>query len=238
MQNLNDVVTMATPKAQNLRDYTVIAIIKIFRLAYFSLFLLHFLLFHFLLSLGLIINSLSVIFFSGGILLTYLSSLIYYTLSTFHREDIADQQKLEFIGTLVLIYIAIIPSMALQFHTQPSIQLRYLFAFIFIAIRNLVDFLVLDLDALVVYTRFLYHCVLLGVLALVLTIYALTKTFHSLSPLALKFTQLARSNSLSATFYLLRLLERIGIVNIQRPSLYIIYLILVYSMVIYSRGVL
>ena len=229
---------MATPEAQNIRDYAVIAIIKIFGLAYFSLFLLHFLLFHFPSSPGLIINSLSVIFFSGGVLLACLSSFIYRTLSAFHGEDAADWQKLEFAGTLVLIYTATIPSVVLQFRTQPSVQLGYLFAFTLVAVGNLVDFLVLDSDASVVRARFPYHCVSLGVLALVPTIHALTETFHNPSPLALDFAWLAGSNSLGATFYLLRPLERIGVVNTWRPSLYVMHLILVYSTVTYSRGVL
>ena len=49
------------------------------------------------------------------------------------------------------------------------------------------DFLILDLDVLVVCARFLYYYILLGVLALVLTIYALTKIFYSLLSLTLEF---------------------------------------------------
>lgn len=45
-------------------------------------------------------------------------------------------------------------------------------------------------------------------------------------------------NSLGATFYLFRPLERIGVVNGWRPSLYVMHLVLAYNAVTYSRAVL
>jgi hypothetical protein len=45
-------------------------------------------------------------------------------------------------------------------------------------------------------------------------------------------------NSLGATFYLFRPLERIGVVNGWRPSLYVMHLVLAYNAVTYSSTVL
>lgn len=222
----------------NLRDCATVAIINIFGLSYFSFFAVQFLLYHFPSSPEAIVNALSVIFFSGGIILSCLSSLIYCTISAFNGEDAADWQKLEFGATLVLIYTATVPSVVLQFSVQPSLQLGYLFAFTIVAVGNLVDFLVMDSDASAFRMRFPYHCGSLGFLALVPTIYALTGTFQNPLPLAVQFARFAGSNALGAALYLLRPLERTGVVNRWQPSLYVMHLVLVYSSIVYSREVL
>lgn len=56
--------------------------------------------------------------------------------------------------------------------------------------------------------------------------------------LAVHFGRVAIWNSLGAVFYLLRPLERMGVVNGWRPSLYVMHLVLVYSAVTYSRVIL
>lgn len=229
---------MADTKTENLRDCAIISIICIFALSYFYLFTLQFLLYRFPPSADEIIGSLSVLFFSGGVILACLSSLIYRIISAFQGDAAADWQKLEFVGKLILIFSVTIPSVVLQFSKQPTIQLGYLSAFTIVTIGNVVDFLVLDSSATVFRTRFPYHCVSLGLLALVPTIHALTGTYHNASPLAIQFSRLAVSNALGGAFYLAQPLERLGVANGWQPSLYVMNLICVLSCVIYSREVL
>lgn len=172
-----------------------------------------------------------------------LSSLVFRILSAFQGEEASDWQKLEFGGILFLIYTATVPAVILQFSTQPPVQLGYLFSFTLIAVENIMDFLVLDLDtvnsnASVIRARFPYHSVSLGLFALVPTIHALTETFHNPPQPSIDFLWFAGTNTLGAIFYLLRPLERMGAFNTWSPGLYIMHLVLIYSSIVYSRDVL
>jgi predicted membrane channel-forming protein YqfA (hemolysin III family) len=229
---------MPNYELQSLRDSAVITIIDIFGLTYFSLFVLQFLLFHFPSSPDAIINSLSVISFSGGGLLWYLSSLIYRTISAFQGDGAAHWQKLEFGGALILIWASTVPAVVLQFTTQPSIQLGYLFAFTLVAVGNLVDFLVCDPTISTARMRFPYHCISLGLLSLVPTIHALTGSLPSPPPLAIQLGHFAFCTTIGAAIYRIQPLEAIGVFGSWRSSLYVMHLVLAYSAVSYSRVVL
>ncbi|CAG7915515.1 hypothetical protein DTO013E5_10136 [Penicillium roqueforti] len=229
---------MADLGTQNMRDGAIIATISIFGISYFSLFGLQFLLFHFPSSPAMILNSLSLIFFSGGAILWYLFSLVYRAIAAFNDKDTTDWQILEFGGALVLIYAATIPSVVLLFPTLPSVQLGYLFSFTLVAVGNLVDFLAWDLSSSVARLRFPYHCTSLCLFSLVPIIHALTGTLSSISPLAVQFGQCAMFNALGATLYLLRPLERLCVFGGWRLELYVMHSILAYSVVIYSQAVL
>lgn len=229
---------MSNSKVQTLRDSAVITIIDIFGLIYFSLFGLQFLLFHFPSSPDAIIDSLSVIFFSGGGILWYSSSLIYRTVSAFQGDGAANWQKLEFGGALILIWASTIPALVLLFPAQPAIQLGYLFAFTLVAVGNLVDFLVWDSTISTAQMRFPYHCVSLGLLSLVPIIHALTGTLPSPPLLAVQIVHFAICNTLGAAIYLIHPLETIGVFGSWRPSLYVMHLALAYTAVGYSRVVL
>ncbi|KAJ5593574.1 Hly-III-related protein [Penicillium hordei] len=229
---------MTNSEVHRLRDSAVIAIIDIFGLTYFSLFILQFLLFHFPSSPDAIINSLSVISFSGGWIIWYLSSLLYRTIFAFQGEDAANLQKFEFGGALILIWASTIPAVVLLFPTQPSIQLGYLFAFTMVAVGNLVDFLACDPAITTARMRFPYHCVSLGLLSLVPTIHALTEALPSPPVLAVQIGQFVICNTLGAAFYMVQPLETIGVFGSWRSSLYVLHLVLAYTAVRYSRAVL
>lgn len=102
-QPINNLSAIVKAKAQTLRDCTILAIISIFSLSYFYLFMIYFLLFHFLLSPEKILDLLSVLVYYTGVILWYLSSLVYRILYAFYGSNIAEWQKLELKGVLVLI---------------------------------------------------------------------------------------------------------------------------------------
>jgi predicted membrane channel-forming protein YqfA (hemolysin III family) len=226
---------MADPKAQSLHDFAILTIINVFGLFYFYLFVIHFLLFHFPSTPGGILDSLSVLAFCAGVIVWCLSSLFYRFLDAFGGNDAAEWQKLEFGATLALIWAATLPSVVVLFRAEPCLQLGYLAAFTVVAVGILVDFVVSDPSVYAVQYWFPYSCVSLGLLSLIPSIYALTGTFQSPPALAVHFGRIAIGNSLGAAFYLLRPLERIGVVNGWRPSLYMMHLVLVYNAVTYSR---
>ncbi|KAJ5531433.1 Hly-III-related protein [Penicillium freii] len=235
---INNPSAMVEAKAQTLHDCAILAIISIFGLSYFYLFMIHFLLFHFPSSPGEILDSLSVLVYCAGVILWCLSSLVYRILYASHGSDAAEWQKLELGGILVLIWTTTIPSVVLLFRAQPSLQLGYLAAFTVVAVGTLVDFLVWDPRICAARYRFPYSCISLGLLSLIPTIHTLTGTFQTPPLLAVHFGRVAIWNSLGAVFYLLRPLERMGVVNGWRPSLYVMHLVLAYSAVTYSRVIL
>ncbi|KAJ6083111.1 hypothetical protein N7467_007246 [Penicillium canescens] len=210
---------MADLKTQFLHDFAILAIIKVFWLVYFYLFVIHFLLFHFL--------STPEVFWTP--------CLFYRFLDAFGGNDAAEWQKLEFGATLVLTWAATLPSVVVLFRTEPCLQLGYLAAFTVVAVGILVDFVVSDPSVCAVQCRFPYSCVSLGLLSLILTIYALTGTLQSQPILAVHFGRIAIGNPFGAALYLLRPLERIGVLNGWRPSLYVMHLVLTYNAVTYSR---
>lgn len=222
----------------NLRDCAILATINIFGLAYFSLFSLQFLTFYFPSSPGAIINALSLIFFSAGVILWCSSSLIYRGITAFQSVEAPGWRKVESGGLLLLIWASTIPAVVLLFENQPWVQLGYSSAYTLVAVGNLVEFLFSDSHAPAIQIRFPYHCVSQGLLSLVPVIHALTEKPHVPSSLAIQFGQMAMYNTLSGAFYLLRPLERLGMVHHWRPSLYVMHLVLAYNMVNYSRVVL
>ena len=137
---------MSTIETQNLRDCAILSIISIFGLSYFSVFAVQHLLFHFPSTPDGIINALSVIFFSAGVITWYLSTLSWRVISLFHGSHAACWQKLELGGVLSLIWTTTLPAVILLFPTQPSLQLGYLAAFTVIAVGNLVDFLAYNIS--------------------------------------------------------------------------------------------
>lgn len=230
---------MSTIETQNLRDCAILSIISIFGLSYFSVFAVHSIFFFtFPSTPGGIINALSVIFFSAGVITWYLSTLSWRVISVFQGSHAACWQKLELGGVLFLIWTTTLPAVILLFPTQPSLQLGYLAAFTVITVGNVVDFLVCDTSISVAEARFPYHCASLGLLSLVPAIHSLTENAHNTSALAIEFRHMALRNSLAAGFYLLHPLERTHVLCGWRPSLYVMHLVLAYSLVSYSRVVL
>ncbi|KAJ6057009.1 uncharacterized protein N7446_007908 [Penicillium canescens] len=205
---------MADSRAQVLRDFAILTIINVFGLFYFYLSVIHFLVFHFPSSPGGILDSLSVLAFCAGVILVW----SYFSL------DLGDHDSF---GNFA-------------FRTKPYFQLGYLSVFTVVAVGILVDFVNWEPSICAARYRFPYSCVSLGLLSLTLipTIHALAGTFQSPPASAVHFGRIAIWNPFGAVFYLLRPLERFGVVTGWRPSLYVVQLVLAYSAVTYSRIIL
>jgi predicted membrane channel-forming protein YqfA (hemolysin III family) len=229
---------MADFNVHNLRDCAILATINIFGLSYFSLFSLQILTVYFPSFPGAITTTLSVIFLSAGVILWCSSSLIYRAITAFQDSEAPEWGKIESGALLLLIWASTIPAIVLLFESQPWIQLSYVSVYTLIAIGNIVDFLVSDSHASAIQIRFPYYCVFLGLLSVVPAIHAFAEKPHDPSPLAIAFGRMVIYNALGGAFFLFQPLERIGITDRWRPSLYIMHLVLVYNMVSYSRVVL
>jgi uncharacterized membrane protein HdeD (DUF308 family) len=86
--------------------------------------------------------------------------------------------------------------------------------------------------------RFFLQFTSVGLLALVPTIHALAEPLYAPSLLAAIFGRLLLINLFGCAFYISRPLERLGLVRFWQPSLHGIYLIVIYSLVEYSKVVI
>lgn len=225
---------MPDASSENLRDCAIITLIGIFGISYFSLFAVQYLIFHFPPTPADIVKTLSVLFFAIGVIGWYLLSLSYRVIASIHEDQAACWQKLEFGGILLLIWTATLPTVVLLFPTQPFLQLGYLATFSLVFVGSLADLFMYDPSIAMIRVRFPYYCTSLGILALVPMIYSFTEMPHAASELAIAFGRMAMMNTVGAAFYLLRPLERTGLVSGWQPSLYVIYFVLAYSAFGYS----
>ncbi|CAG8891841.1 unnamed protein product [Penicillium egyptiacum] len=156
---------MADPKAQSLHDFAILSIINVFGLLYFYPFPFDHLL--------------------------VLIQPFYRFLDALRGNDAAEWQKLEFGAILVLIWATTLPSVIVLFRTEPCLQLGYTSAFTVVAVGILVDFVICDPSSYAAQYRFPYSCVSLGLLSLIPTIYALTRTFQNAPSLAIHLGRMA-----------------------------------------------
>ncbi|KAJ5640338.1 Hly-III-related protein [Penicillium longicatenatum] len=126
----------------------------------------------------------------------------------------------------------------LQFPSQSSIQIGYICALVLAAVGYMVDFVDEDYSASLARERFPYQCALLILLSLVPTINTITNTVFTPTPLALQFCRFIACSTLGGVNYLLRPLERLGVIVGWKPSLYAMHLVLAYSAVVYSKSML
>jgi predicted membrane channel-forming protein YqfA (hemolysin III family) len=229
---------MDNQQTERLRDCAVITIIHIFTSSYFLLFMLHLLLFHFPSTPEAILNSVAVLLFCAGVLYWCISSIIYRIITAAAQGNTMGWQKLEFIGTLVLIGATAVPFVVLQFGTEPSTRLSYLSSLVLVTVGFLVDLFTVEPNEAVVRERFPYHCASLGLLMLVPAIHALSRHQFDYTPLVLQFGKVVIYNALAGILFLVKPLERTRMITGWRPSLYAMHLVLVYSAVTYSMVVL
>lgn len=230
---------MAGQLTEKLRDCAVIAIIHLFGASYFILFTMHYFVFHFPASPGAIFDSLAILSFCVGILFWCISILFYRTISAAAPHCKATSwQNFEFIATFILICTTTVPYVVLQFPSQHPIQLGYLSVLALTTVGFSVDLLAVDPGDPVASERFPYHCVSLGSLMLVPAIHAFSEKAFFLSPLTINFTRVILFNSLFALCFLLRPLERMGLITGWKPSLYAMHLGIVCSAVAWSREIL
>lgn len=229
---------MEGPNILTLRDCTVIAILDIFGITYFSLFTLQCLLLHFPLSNTGISDSLVTLLFGSGVVSWCFLSLAYRILLVLSSTDACDWEKLEFGGILLLIYTTTISYVALQFSTRPLVQLGYICTISLLFVGHLVEVLVQPSGTPVTSLKFQYHCTSFGLLALVPIIHSLAEPLGQPMPLTLEIARVAVYNSLRAMQYFVRPLKRMGLFQGWQPSLYIIYLVLIYSAVMLSPNII
>lgn len=229
---------MEGPNILTLRDCTVIAILDIFGITYFSLFTLQCLLLHFPLSNTGISDSLVTLLFGSGVVSWCFLSLAYRILLVLGSTDACDWEKLEFGGILLLIYTTTISYVALQFSTRPLVQLGYICAISLLFVGHLVEVLVQPSGTPVTSLKFQYHCTSFGLLALVPIIHSLAEPLGQPMPLTLEIARVAVYNGLGAMQYFVRPLERMGLFQGWQPSLYIMYLVLIYSAVMLSPNII
>jgi predicted membrane channel-forming protein YqfA (hemolysin III family) len=226
---------MYSSEIQPLRDCALLAITSSFGIAYFTLFMLQFLILH--LSSSPIINTLTVVLFGVGIMLWCFSALCYRFLCVFQGESAAEWQRLELGSFLLLIWTTSLPTTVFLFPPQSTIQMAYISAFTTIATCNMLDFLCCESSIKTMRNRFPYHCISLILLSLVPTIYALTEKSGTPPSLAFEYCWLVLLNLAGAGFYIFQPLERLGLVRGWRPSLYGMHLILAYSLTCFSKVV-
>ena len=220
------------------RDGAIIALIHLFGLSYFTFFLSYFLLRHFPKTPEAIGTAQGVVFYGGGVILWCLSSLAYRTLWSFRGEQAAPWQRLELAGALALIYTSAIPFAILHFSGHIHFRVIYLSCLTMVAVEKMAQVLTTDQINLDRDRVFRYHCVSMGLLALVPAVHGLCQMPNRPPEQAISLIRFAGLNSLAALSHLVRLPERSGLVGNWRPSLYTIHLILILNSIWYSKEVL
>ncbi|KAI3120213.1 hypothetical protein CBS147326_9561 [Penicillium roqueforti] len=214
------------------RDGVILACLHLFGLSYFVLFLTSFLLFRFPAQVDAIGRTQGVVFYCGGAILWSLCSLVHRLIWIIYGNDARSRQKLEFVGTLLLIYTSAIPLVVLQsaIHIYSrSVCLLCLTIAMAQAIAEIITVDGLDNDR-----AFRCRYLWLGLLALMPATYILLYPAASLLSLAFGLVRLAVFNVLGALLYLAGLLERCRLVGNWRPSLYLIYLMVIVNHVLYA----
>lgn len=229
---------MSSQSHPRVRHCAVVSTIGILGLSYFSILAAQVFLFHFLPKRCHMLGLLSVIVFSIGVIIWCLSTVLPQVMSTVRGSRGASWQKFELASVLFLIWASTLPTIALLFEGQPLLQSGYMVMLTITCVGGVLDTLSCNPDISAVQTRFPYHCVSFGLLCLAPAIQALTENIRTLPTLATDFIYMAFRNSLGAAFYLIGPLERSNTVFRLRPSLYMMQLVIIYSLVSYSRALM
>jgi predicted membrane channel-forming protein YqfA (hemolysin III family) len=220
-----------------LRDSTVIAILDVFGIAYFSLFTLQCLLFHFPVHNVDIGEFLAVLLFGIGVVTWCLLSLLYRIILVFGSTRASYWERLEFGGILLLIYTSTITYVTLEFSTRSTLQLGYICAISMLFVGHLVEVLVQPTGTSTTNLNSQYHCASLGLISLVPIIHSLAGSLGEPAPLTREFARVAVYNCLGALLYFLGPLERMGLSAGWHPSLYIMRLVLSFSTVMLAPNI-
>ena len=220
------------------RDGAILAFIHLFGLSYFAFFLAYFLLHHFPKSPEAIGTAQSVVLYGGGVILWSLSSLTYQTLWIFRGDEAASWRRSELAGALALIYTTAIPFVILHFSDHTYLRVAYLSCFTMVTVDKMAQIITMDLNNLDSDRDFRYHCVSMGLLALIPPMHRLCQMPKGPPEEAISLIRLAGLFSLGALCHLTRLPERSSLVGNWRPSLYMMHLILILNSIWYSKKVL
>ncbi|KAL2835958.1 hypothetical protein BJX68DRAFT_274815 [Aspergillus pseudodeflectus] len=217
------------------RDGVVLICLHLFGLSYFALFLTSFLIFRYPAQADAISRNQGVIFYCGGAILWSLCSVVYRLICIIYGNDARSRQKLEFAGTLLLIYTSAIPVLVLPsaIHIYAR-SICLLFLTIAMA-QGMAEIITLDgPDSARAFRRL---CLWLGLLALMPATYILLHRAAGSSPLAFGLIRLAALNLLGALLHLAGLPERCRLVGSWRPSLYVMHLMVIVNNLVYAQDV-
>lgn len=230
--------TMKTFDVQNLFDSALACMLSIFTLGYFSIFLCQFIIFRFPTGQESIPMALSMIAFGSGVMLWSLCVFCHRAFNLFDVRTAQEQKNITWCGLLFLVWTAALPTIVILLPAQPLLQLGYMIIFTIMALGNLPEYAATEEMATEIPpNRLPFHMVCVVLFALVPTMHALAEPVTESSSLATAFGRFVLSNTLGAAVYLLEPFERIIATPNSNPSLHIMHLILVFSLVSYSRVV-
>lgn len=199
--------------------------------------MISFLLYHFPTSPATISRAQFVTFYSVGVLLWSLCSLVYRILWIFWGDDAAYWERLEMAGTLALIYSTSIPYVTFASKQHSYLRLGYLSCLTILAVSKITETLTRHPDASNNAISFRRDCVWLGLLALAPAIYTRLHTRDTPPSLAIDLVRLTGWNMLGALCSLARIPEIFGVVGNWQPSLYTMHFLLVLSNITYAQRV-
>ncbi len=217
------------------RDGVILVCLHLFGLSYFALFLISFLLFRFPAHADAIGGTQGVIFYCGGAILWSLCSLVYRVIWIIHGNDARSRQKLEFVGTLLLIYTSAIPVVVLQTAIDIYSRSVCLLCLTIAMAQGVAE--IISVDGLDSARAFRRRCLWLGLLALMPATYVLLHPAAGSLSLAFGLVRLAVLSLLAALLHLADLPERCRLVGSWRPSLYLMHLMVVMNNVLYAQDV-
>ncbi|KAI3048180.1 hypothetical protein CBS147353_11722 [Aspergillus niger] len=218
------------------RDGLILGLIHLFGISYFVCFVVSFLLRDFPKSPSAIPRAQVVMFYSIGVLLWELSSLICQSLWIFHGDKTAPWGNFQMAGTIALIYTTAVPSIAAAYRQQTYRRSVYLSGLTSLAISKISAILAQISDTSKAWSIFHWDCLWLGFGALVPSVHAL-QTQKIPPPLAVNLVRITTWNLLAAAGCAAQIPERLGVVGHWHPSLYAMHLVLVWSSISYAQGV-
>ncbi|KAJ1713206.1 hypothetical protein NYO67_4604 [Aspergillus flavus] len=217
------------------RDGIILVCLHLFGLSYFVLFLTSFLLFRFPAQADAIGRAQGVVFYCGGTILWSLCSLGYRITSIIDGNNARSRQKLEFVGTLLLIYTSAIPVVALQTAIHIYVRSACLLCLTMAMAQAMAESITCDgFDSVRAFRR---RCLWLGSLALMPAIYILLHPAVGSLTLAFGLVRLAGLNLFSALLHMAGLPERCGLMGSWRPSLYLMHVMVMVNSVLYAQDV-
>jgi hypothetical protein len=223
---------------QNPFDSALACVLSIFSLGYFSIFLYQFIFSHLPSTQESIPMALSMIAFGSGVVLWSLSVLCHRAFNIFEVRTAQEQRNIIWCGLLFVVWTATLPTIGILFPAHPLLQLGYMTIFTVMALGNLPEYAAADETATETPPhRLPIHVICVILFALVPTMNAFAEPLTANSPLATAFGRFVISNILGAAVYLLEPFEKIIAMANWNPSLHIMQLVLVFSLVSYSRVV-
>jgi predicted membrane channel-forming protein YqfA (hemolysin III family) len=217
------------------RDGVILVCLHLFDLSYFALFLTSFLLLRFPAQDNAIGGTQGVIFYCGGAILGSLCSLVYRLIWIIHGNDARSRQKLEFVGTLLLIYTSAITVVVLQSGIDIYSRSVCLLCLTIAMAQGTAE--VITGDGLESTRAFRRRCLWLGLVALMPAAYILLHPAAGSLSLAFGLVRLGVLNLLGALLHLASLPERCRLVGSWRLSLYLMHLIVIMNHVLYAQDV-